>query len=656
MTAWRVLLRRGSVILLLTWLVVLAAVFVDRQLGSKRSREDEPSPPPFDSSGERPVRIQKGVEFNQTYGPELSFRIAASEGAEYESGWAELSGVQVTFYSEGKVAYGLTAGKGRFHVASKEARTLGETLLSLRGGIAVRSAGFTYKGSDLVLESDGAVALAGPGWAGVAQRARAQLKEDVVELDGGVSLGFRREGGAGSFVLLAPRVRYERKLAMVLFPEGLELLHEGLTATAAGARLQLADEEGELRRMDLQGPVRLAGRLPDGGPVEGEAGDVTVERLTGGRLRLTAGAMAQPGWVRVRWLDETFGWQELGAWRLVGEGTPEAWEWLEGQGQACGFQLAVPREGARRVEAERLRLNFEGGRPASSTAIDRVQVEAGTRWARGGSLEAALSTRAFIMLPASSQRVTIGAPELDAWCDRLEGAADGTITARGKVGGVFRRAAQDKPQQPPVRFASGVAELPPAGGSVVLSADARVWQQDRLIRAERLQYDTGADLMTGEGQVLTRAPLGDGGANASELVVRSRRMVYRRGAGEMVYEGAVEVEDVRGRARCGTLAVQLDEAGKARAVELDGGVTLTELETGRTLTGQRARLTVAEDLFEMWGTPVLVQEKDGNQIKGNRLVWRRRTGNVVVTGGEDSPSETLYHPAERTVTPTPGRR
>ncbi|MCU0292398.1 MAG: hypothetical protein MUF10_10500, partial [Thermoanaerobaculaceae bacterium] len=67
-------------------------------------------------------------------------------------------------------------------------------------------------------------------------------------------------------------------------------------------------------------------------------------------------------------------------------------------------------------------------------------------------------------------------------------------------------------------------------------------------------------------------------------------------------------------------------------------------------------LNVAGDLFEMWGSPVLVREPDGNQIKGDRLEWHRRTGTVVVVGGEDSPSETLYHPSERGVTPTPARR
>lgn len=657
MTAWRILLRRGSIVLLLVWLTALAAVFIQRQLTARPGRAAGLVEPPPTSDGERPVRIQRGVEFNQTYGPELAFRIAASEGAEYDSGWAELDGVQVTFYSEGEVSYGLTAGKGRFHVGRKEARTVGETLLSLRGGIAVRGDGFVYTGSELRLDSEGPVALAGPGWAGVAQHARAQLKDDVLEFSGGVSLGFRREGEAVGLVLLAPRLRYERKRALVVVPDGLELAGGGLQARAAGARLQLAEEEGEPTRLDLLGPVSVSGQVPGGGPIEGEAGDATMERAEDGRWRLQASAMPLPGWVRVRWLDATAGWQELTAWRLVGEGTPRAWDWLEGQGQSCGFQVGVSGGGARRIEAERLRVLFDAGRAASAVAAGEVLVESGGRWARGGNLEVALATRVFTILPQPPRRVTLGDAELDAWCDRLEGAPDGTVLATGKVGGSLRRPGGGAGRGEPTRFAAATAELPAAGGPVKLAGDARVWQQDRLLRAEQLYFEPARDELTGEGRVLTRAPLAQGeDGGASELVVRARRLLYRRGAGEMVYEGEVEVDDARGRASCGRLVVRLDEAGKARSVELESGVTVAEAGTGRVLTGQRARLDVPADLLEMWGAPVVVKEPDGNQIKGDRLVWRRRTGSVVVTGGEDSPSETLYHPRDRGASPTPGRR
>ncbi|HNX51893.1 MAG TPA: hypothetical protein PLS53_09370 [Thermoanaerobaculaceae bacterium] len=655
MNVWRILLRRGSVILLLAWLTVLAAVFVQRQLSTQQVSEPAVADVPTNATGERPVRVQRGVEYSSMADVEVSYRVAASEAVEYESGWAELRGIEVSFYSRGEVAYGLSADRGRFNVASKEARTEGETLLSLRGGVALRSDGFVLKGAEGRLESVGPVAMAGAGWGGVADHAKVTLGEDVLELQGGVSISVRPEGSPESLILLTPHVRYDRRRALLTFPSGLQLGRQAITARCADASLQLESAEGQPRRLELSGPVWLGGYLPDGSPVEGEAGDTTVDRLPDGKLQVAAAALPRPGWVWIHWLDATLGWQELTAWRLVGEGRTGAWEWLEGQGLACGTQLGVPHEGARRVEGDRLRLVLAEGRPTKAAASGHVRLDAGDRWATGGGLETALATRSFSLTSAADDRVRLGAPELDGWCDTILGADDGTITAKGKVGGVLRREPGTANDGIPVHFAADTAVLPPAATSISLAGETRFWQGERLVRADRLDYDTAANLVRGEGHVLTRAPLADS-QGKGELVVTSRLLTYERLAGKAVYEGEVEVRDPRGTARCGRLVVHLDSDGRATSAELDGGVTLQESGTGRQLTGQRGHLDMAEDLLQMWGSPVLVREPDGNQIKGDRLEWRRRTATVAVIGGEDSPSETLYHPPEQGSARTPGRR
>ncbi|MCU0292666.1 MAG: hypothetical protein MUF10_11870, partial [Thermoanaerobaculaceae bacterium] len=542
MNAWRVLLRRGSVILLLTWLTALTLLFIQRQLATQSTEEPVGPDVPANATGERPVRIQRGVEYSSMVDVELSYRIAASEAIEYESGWAELRGFEVSFYSQGEVAYGLSADRGRFHAASKEVRTEGETLFSLRGGTTLRADGFVLKGSERLLESIGPVALAGRGWGGVADRARATLGDSVLELLGGVSISFHSEGSNQSLLLLTPHVRYERRRGLVTFPFGLQLSRQGITMRCATGALQLESAEGQPRRLELGGPVWLGGYLPDGNPVEGEAGDTTIERLGGGRFQVAATALARPGWVWIRWLDAESGWQELTAWRVVGEGNAGAWEWLEGQGRACGAQVGVPGEGGRRIEAERLRVTLADGRPARASAFSQVRLDSGSRWVTGGELESSLTTRSFTMTPAPGDRIRLGAPELDGWCDRIVGSEDGSITAKGKVGGVLKREAGSESSEVPVRFAADSAQTPPGAGSIVLTGDARLWQGDQLVRADRLEYDPTTDVARGEGQVLTRAPLASK-EGKSELAVRSRVLTYRRAAGEAVYEGEVEVKD-----------------------------------------------------------------------------------------------------------------
>ena len=108
------------------------------------------------------------------------------------------------------------------------------------------------------------------------------------------------------------------------------------------------------------------------------------------------------------------------------------------------------------------------------------------------------------------------------------------------------------------------------------------------------------------------------------------------------------------RSPCQSLQAILDGGGNLEVAELDGGVTITDRASARVITGQKARLVAGENLFEIWGTPVLVKEADGNQVKADHLQWHRLGNTVVVLGAEDNPSETLYH--SHRVVPTPGGR
>jgi hypothetical protein len=196
---------------------MLAGLFLHSQRGQERLGGDSVESGAVVGVGERPVRVQKGAVYQSTIGAEPNYRIAADSVSEFDNGWAELSNVQLSLYSKGEVAYGLVASRARFNKVLNEARTEGESTLSLQGGIALSAPGFSVKGVDRVLESQGAVSFAGPGWGGVADRAVAHLADNSLELVGNVTMGRRRPGGdmAGALTVLAPRLVYRRRQATV---------------------------------------------------------------------------------------------------------------------------------------------------------------------------------------------------------------------------------------------------------------------------------------------------------------------------------------------------------------------------------------------------------------------------------------------------------
>ncbi len=648
-------LRRASVILLVLWTALLVAAFLQRRFKQAPQAEPAEAEAPAKEGLGQPVRVHKGFVYSDTLGIEPNFRIAAREAVEFASGVYEFSDVQVSLYHEGRVAYGLVADRLRFDPTSHEAETSGRAEVSLQGGIALRAAGFKFGGKDRVLLSQGPATFAGPGWGGLAGGARCSLERDTIELTGGTSVSWRGSGPAGepSWILLAPRLLYDRKVATIAFDDGLTVLRGRMRARTARAELQLSGPEGELRAATLGGPVRLDGVLDDGSNVEATAGTTVIESLPAGRYRLTAEPAAETGWVSVKWADRTAGWRDFTAWRLVGEGSRTEWEWLEGQGLACASDLAKDSD-PRRLAADRMRLVFDHGQASAVVATDAVRVETGDEWAEGGELQFALATRTFVLRPAAGKRVALGAPGSRSWCDRLEGAEGGDVVARGQVTGTLERAGGRGKETTPMRFAAASATASDSGARLVLEGDARLWQGQRLVRADRLEYDRANDVVTGEGGILTTARTAPAGGKPGEVEIRARKLRYDRLAGVATYEGDVVLDDGQAQAMCQSLVATLDGKGALELANLDGGVTVRDRASARVLSGQRARMLVPEGLFEIWGKPVLVKEPGGDQVKADHLEWHRGSNTVVVLGAEDNPSETLYHPHQPS--PTPGPR
>jgi lipopolysaccharide export system protein LptA len=645
-------LRRLSLILLFLWVAVLVGTYLQRHFRRQPQTEPVDVEATAKEGQEQPVRVHKGFVYSDTLGIEPNFRIAAREAIEFSSGWYEFHDAQVSLYHEGRVAYGLLCDGLRFNPERHEAQTLGHAEVSLSGGIAMRASGFSLRGADRILESNGPVTFAGPGWGGLAGGTRSSLEKNTMELLDGISITWRDVAASTSTILLAPRLVYDRHSSLARFPEGLTVLRGSLDAKAALAEIQLTGPEGALRKLSLEGPVLVDGTLEDGTDLQARAGRTELEAVADGRYRLTVEPASSTGWVAVRVADPRTGWREFHAWRVVGERTRTEWDWLEGQGLACGEELEK-NEDPRRVQAASMRLVFDGGQPRVVRATEDVRVETGDQWAEGGMLEYSMGSRSFTLLPAGGQRVLLGGPDSTAWCDRLQGDAAGAVVANGHVIGMLQRSGLMGQSKAPVRFAAAAASATQGGEHVWLEGDARLWQGDRLVRADRLDYERAQEVVTGRGDVLTTGRTVDSTGPGPEYQVRARQVRYERNAGVATYEGDVTLEDPQADASCQRLVATLDAKGNLVLADLDGGVTVRDRATARVMTGQKARLTVENGFFEIWGNPVLVKEPSGNQVKANRLQWQRTSNTVLVLGAEDNPSETLYHPTKTVPAPKP---
>jgi lipopolysaccharide export system protein LptA len=645
-TTQGLILRRVSLAVLAVWGMLVVASFVDRRMRNQRIADVDDVPAHSGSAAERPINVEKGFTWSDTIGGQQNFRLAAREKLEFGDGWLECREVEVSAFHAGQVAYGIVAERARIHPAKKEALVTGNTQLSLQGGITVRADGFLLHGAERSIESQGPVTFAGPGWGGFADRALGTTSDNTLELTGGVSLTWRRDpdGSKTSVILLAPRLRYERDKALLRFPDGLTVLRERVRLHTPAGTFQLSESEGDVSKASLAGPVVLGGFTELGDRIDGEAGDVEFESLPGGRLRFSAEPATETGWVTVRGQSPE-AVRELRTWRMVGEGSRSVWEWIEGQGLACSGELTGG-ENDRQIEAGLLHVTFNKGQAEAVSGRGDVQLSAGERHVRGEELLYSILRGTFTLTARAAGRVLLVGPDIEAECDSIEGVGEDRLAAVGQVSGVLRRGASlpGVAVGDEVRFATQRLTVLQRGASVEMDGEARVWQEERLARADVIEFERDKESVRAKGHVLTSSPLGAGQSPAASVVVRARQMLYERRKAQAVYEGDVVLEDPRARASCQRMTVLLDEKGNVKQADLDGGVIVRELTSPREIRGERARFVVADDNFELWGSPVVVQEPSGNQVKADYLRWLRKTDTVEVTGSQDKPSETLYHP------------
>jgi lipopolysaccharide export system protein LptA len=653
------LFRRASLLLLVLWLLVLGASVAERQM-RRRGAAVQAEPTPAARRGEeRPVRLHSGLVYTDTIGIEPNFRLAARETLEFASGWYELKDVEVSIFHAGEVAYGLVASDARYNPQLREAQAHGNAQLSLSKGIALRADGFDLRGADRSFSSRGPVTFAAAGWGGVAGAVSGSAGENTIQLKDDVTASWRR-GEGSSVVVLAPSLTYNRRRGVVQLDNGVTVFHRQNQLLAGSGWMRLRGPDGPPEELVLSGGVTVEARFDDGSIVQAWGEEMELRRTEGGTLDLRILPRESSGWVRAAWAGADGARRTLSAWRVVGMGSEEGGlQWVEGQGLVC-LEESEARGGVpRQVRADSLRVDLAGGRAESATAWGNVRLEMGPQWGEGERLLVTVATRRSVLVPAAGGRVRFGSDSLEGKADRLEWDAERGLIAEGSVSGTVARGAVMGGREGPVQFAAARAVSAQDGGTLTLEGDARLWQGERLVRADRLEHRAAEELVVGRGNVLTvgsAAPRRETTGSGGVVRIAARALTYDAATMIATFEGDVRVVDEQAELAAQRVTATLGPGGELLLALFEGGLVARERAGGRTVAGQRARLVPGRDELEVWGDPVLITEAGGNQVKAAHLIWTRQDGVLRVLGGADSRSETLYHPERPLVNPRSSRQ
>ena len=288
--------------------------------------------------------------------------------------------------------------------------------------------------------------------------------------------------------------------------------------------------------------------------------------------------------------------------------------------QKMGAAFARDTQDVERVDASENAQFNEGDRNGQSAAMSYTAADATVRL-RGGE-------------PVVwDSRARVKADEIDSntqtKVSHARGHAQTTYYSQEQTGG----AAPFRKVKSPVFVAAASAEFQHETGVAVYTGEARAWQDDNFVRADRLTLRRETRRMDGEGRVqsaLYQARRKDQSGNQAVVPVfaTAQRMFYSDAERLLHYEGNVDIrqgaERITSEAADVYLQKELNEVDRTVAQR---AVVLTQ--PGKRGTGEWAQYTASDETVMLTGNPARVEDAEQGTTEGRRVTVYLRENRAV---------------------------
>jgi LPS export ABC transporter protein LptC/lipopolysaccharide transport protein LptA len=199
----------------------------------------------------------------------------------------------------------------------------------------------------------------------------------------------------------------------------------------------------------------------------------------------------------------------------------------------------------------------------------------------------------------------------------------------------------------PVFVTSNEAEFRHEEGLGIYTGEARAWQDDNFVRADRITIRRDSKRMEGEGHVqsaLYRAKRKDatGTPTVVPVFASASRMFYSDTDRLLHYEGGVDIKQGTERinSEVADVYLQKDQSEVDRTVA-QRSVVVTQ--PGKRGTGDWAQYTAADETVVLTGNPARVEDSEKGMSEGRRMTVYLRENRVV----SDSAPAAAGQPAGR---------
>jgi lipopolysaccharide transport protein LptA/LPS export ABC transporter protein LptC len=304
------------------------------------------------------------------------------------------------------------------------------------------------------------------------------------------------------------------------------------------------------------------------------------------------------------------------------------------------------------------------GQIATMDLVNNVVYHDGQATATGdrGAIDMDQARGEFVGNPVvvTSDRGRIEAPRMVYNTDQQ------IVNARGGVKALLTKVEETEMSGTPIASGQGPVHVESQEGfwrqqpsSFIFRGDVRAWQGDNLLLAPELRGDKAADQLTATGGVKTlyyptqeqsqKAGTGGAakpGAKPTPIQASASELQYTQKSGVLIYTGSVRVDQEGKTITCQKMEVDLGADHQAKTMICTGDVKVNDPKVGRKIEGQKAVYQTGQRQVEITGEPVVMNDREGNQVRGKRVLYYVDDGRAVVQGkeGEENPPPAMTSP------------
>ena len=229
----------------------------------------------------------------------------------------------------------------------------------------------------------------------------------------------------------------------------------------------------------------------------------------------------------------------------------------------------------------------------------------------------------------SRARAKAGEIDWDTRGDKsfLRGKVSTTYYSQNQTGG----ATPFGDTKSPVFVTADEASFDHRAETAVYKGNARAWQENNYVRADRLDLNQKEGKLYGEGavqSVLYDAKQNVGGKSTGVPVFASaQKIFYSKDSRQLRYEGDVDIRQGTDRITAGIASVFLKPNNELAQTVAENNVVVTQ--PNRRATGDWAQYTADTEMVVLRGSPARIEDGENGSSQSAQLSVNMRTRNVV---------------------------